>query len=446
MRKKRIMLCLVMAWLIPGPLLFGFEAQGKISLAQAIQEGLRQNAAYLDASLDLQEADLRLRLSEEDRKFRLGFDASYLYRSETMHILFPSATLPGGITIPGREIEAGLHHAYDFKLGLTQPLFTGGILSQSIKREELNQSLAAAGLTLKKNAFAGKVKSSYFRFQLLDLGRRSLLTFEETLLLHLRKIENLLAERLVPRTDLLETLSEIEKVRLSVNDFDQAIAAERIRFHRLCGFFPEQIDGSYAEESVTREEALSYFLEHHPGLAALSRREEMVAIQEKIVSGKYLPQVRAFAELHYGKPGVDFFKKEWSLYFQGGIVFSVPVFNWNRLRSDKGLLEVQARRIRNQREDLLREVTSSLDRLYASLKMLEEKGEHLSRLLELAEEEVELKDALYAERQIPNVDYLTALLARQKNALALQEVRIQTEAVRADINTLIGKNVEVADE
>ena len=418
------------------------QSTGKISLETAIAEGLKKDGNYLNAVLDEERADLQWRLAAKNKLFRLGFDGNYLYRSETMVIEFAPTPIPGGGLIPGREIEAGLNHNFDLKLGLTQPLFTGGILANSVRQAEVDKTVQANQKFLMENEISGLIKSSYFQYLFLVRRQESFNTLKKTLDLHLRRIENLLDEGLARKSDLLETLSQVEEVQLNIKDTEQAVESERIHFRKLCGFNPEEIDDTYREKPASQDEAVAYFKEHHPVLKNLQNQVEMISLQKKITAGKYLPQVSGFAELHYGKPGIDYFAKKWSLYFQGGIVVTIPVFDWNRLRGEKAIQDLQQQKIVNQRNQFVREITASLENLYSVLQKLEEKRGHVMQLIAYSEEDAGLKEALYAERQIPNVDYLTALLAREKNALAAEELRIQIEKTRVGINTLIGKNKE----
>jgi outer membrane protein TolC len=181
-------------------------------------------------------------------------------------------------------------------------------------------------------------------------------------------------------------------------------------------------------------------------LKTLQNQVDILNLQRKIVTGKYLPQINGFAELHYGRPGIDLYAKKWSIYFQGGIVLTVPVFDWNRLSIEKKLLDFQNEKLDNQKNKFVQDVTASLATLYSSLQMLEEKKNHVSQLLEYSKEDANLKKALYEEREIPNIDYLEALLTREKNGLLIQEIQIQIERVKVNINTLIGKNKEGRDE
>jgi len=436
---KGIRLIVILLFMIP--CFYGKTAE-KVPLESAIAAGLKKDYNYLNTVLDQERAELQRRLSEKNKLFRLSFDGSYIYRSETMVIDFPSTQVPGGGLIPGREIEAGVNHIFDLKLSLTQPLFTGGILSNSIKVEEVQAAVQANQKTLKENEISGLIKSSYFQYLLLIRRQRSLSTLERTLHLHRQRIANLLDEGLARKTDLLETLSKIEEIQLNITDIEQAVEAERIQFHRLCGYYPEEIDDSYLEKPATHEEALSYFEETHPVLRSLQNRIEMLSLQKNIAAGKYLPQVSGFAEVHYGRPGVDYFAKEWTLYFQGGIMVTVPIFDWNRLSSEKTLIDIQKQKLENQKHQFVKDLAASLEQLFSSIRKLEEKHERLTRLIAYSEEDAALKKGLYEERQIPNVDYLAALLTREKNLLAKDEIRIQIEMIKVNINTLIGRSKE----
>jgi outer membrane protein TolC len=417
----------------------------KMPLERAIEEGLKKDSEYLNSVLEQEKAEIQRHLAERKKLFRLDFDGSYIFRSETMKIDFFSGQIPEFIPFSSQPVEIGLMNNFDFNISLTQPLFTGGILTNSIKLEEVRKAEAANQTVLKKNEFSGLIKSSFFQYLLLTHRRQSLETLEKTLHLHRKHLEDLLGEGLASKTDLLETLSKIEEILLSINDLEQAMELEKIHFIKLCGYSPEDIDPGYSEKSLSQNEALSYFQQYHPMLKTLQNQSEILNLQKKITSGRYLPQVSGFAEVHYGKPGIDLYKKEWTLYFQGGIAISLPVFDWNRVGSEKTLLDYQIQKLENQKNQFVKDVTKRLEQLYTSLRKLEEKKAHIDQLVLYSGEDAELKAALYKEKQMPNVDYLSALLAREKNVLMREEIQIQIEMIRVNINTLIGNSKEGGD-
>ncbi len=422
------------------------QPQGKVPLTEAIEKGVSQDFEYLNTLLDQQRAGLEQELAAGNKLFRLDFEAGYIHRSATMLIEFPETRIPGLGTIPGREIEAGLHNNFDFRFFLVQPLYSGGVLTNSVKLEEVREAIEINREALKRNEIAGWIKSSYIQYLLLKRQRETLLTLEERLVLHRKVIDDLFQEGLVRKTDLLETLSGIEEIRLKINDANQALKKESIHFQKLCGFDPEEIDESYREFPISESAALSYFEAYHPVLTTLQNQIEALSLQKKILGGKYLPQVNGYAEVHYAKPGIDFFRKEWMLYFQGGVMLRLPVFNWNRRNREKTVLSYEEQKLENQKKQFVRDVTRSLQQLYTSLRMFENQQSHVDQLILYSEEDAELKEALYREGQVPNVDYLTALLNKEKNQLLRDEVRIRIELLKVNINTLISSNKENGDD
>jgi len=428
------------------PLLIGSllssQTHEKIPLEKAIADGLRANHEYQISLLDLESAETERQIAAKNRLFNIDFGAIYRYQSETMAVEISPTQIPGIGTFPGRSIEAGLHHNFDLKLGLVQPLFTGGRLANAVKMEEVRRAVESNMRILKSIEITGRIKASYFQHLFLVRQKQSLMATKNTLELHRRRLENLLEEGLLRKTDLLETLSKTQEVELAARDVVQALESEKIQFQDLCGYLPEEIESGYKERALSRDEAVIHFQEHHPVLKTLNKKLDILDIQKKIVTGKRLPQVTGFAEIHYGKPGIDFFAKAWSLYFQGGISVNFNVFDWNKLGAEKELIEIEKEKVSNEKNQFIREVTKSLDQLFTALESLTNKLGDVDRLIAYSKEDTELKAALYAEGQIPNIDYLTSLLSQEKNVLLREEILIQIEQAKVRIHSLIGMGKE----
>lgn len=414
----------------------------RISLDQAIADGLRLNPTFQNRALDRESADLRLERSEKNRRFRLDAQTGYLYKSDTMLIETPGITLPGVGSVPGSTIEAGLHHSFDLNLRLTQPIYTGGVLALSTELEAVGQAVAANQEELELNSITGRIKLSYFQHRFLVKRRETLASFGRTLELHRARLELLVSEGLARRTDLLETHTRIEENRIRITEVEDTIERERIHFFALCGHNPEEIEPDYREGGLDLQSSITRFRESHPVIKTLNSRIRGVALQERILAGRYKPQVRAFAEAHYGKPGLDYFKKEWSAYLQGGITVDWALFDWNKRKEDGALLLIETRRLENQRRQYIKDITESIEQLFATLDSLNRQLDHVERLLEYSGEDARLKSELYSEKQIPNIDYLTALEDKNRHRIQRADLRIRMEQVKVRINTLIGPSKE----
>lgn len=424
------------------PLCLSLQANQKIPLQKAIQDGIQRNLEYANNLLDEKNAQIRTQKYKAQKLFHVDFNASYLYQSETMEIEIPSLDIPGGIHFPGRKIQAGVHHSYDLQLSLTQPLYTGGILSHTVELEEIQKAVTANQSLLQKHQIIDEIKSSFFQYQLLIKRRNSLATLQKKLELHHQQLKNLFQENLIDKNNLIETSARIKEINLNMEDIQRVIQKERIHFLKLCGHLPEEIDPTYREESLEKREALSYFKEFHPVLNTIDHRIQMAEVSKKITHGKYLPQVSAFAQLHYGKPGIDFFQKEWMLYGKAGLAVNLPVFDWNTLKRDKKILDNRILKLRNQRKKYIRDVTENLDTLYSAKNSLKRKLSEVEDLIDYASQEAQLKKSLHEENQLPHIEYLSSLMNKQKYSIQKKEILIQIEQLEVKINTLIGRTKE----
>lgn len=414
----------------------------KITLEQAIKDGLKMIGSYKNRFLSEKEAGLRVEQSLKDKLFRLDFNANYLYKSDIMTIEFPGVEVPGLISVPGQTFDAGLYHNYDLSVSLRQPLFTGGVLSHLVKMDKIQEAVEANQTELEKNSLVDMIKSSFFDYQILLCQRQTVLSLQKSLQLHCQKLDNFFKEGLVKKTDLLETKESLEQTEMNINDLNQAVDRVRISFYRMCGHYPEEIDLEYREEETNEDQAFDYFKTNHPVLKTLQEQREVLEIQKRIISGKYLPQINGFAELHYGKPGIDYFAKEWSVYFQGGVVLSLPVFDWNKGAGEKSIMDLNIEKLENQKHDFIKETKKSLDQLYSAKKSLNQKKENIENMIAYSKEEVELKKALYEERQTPNKDYLAALQTERRYKAMKNEISLQIEKINVKINTLISRTKE----
>ncbi|MFC2158078.1 TolC family protein [Acidobacteriota bacterium] len=409
-----------------------------ISLQQAVRDGVKNHLGVLNSILEEEAFQRKRSIAENLKRFTVGLSGSYLFRSVQPELrLGEMISIPGlPFSIPDQTI--GTKHTYDIAVSLKQPILTGGVLSSAVKMEEIRGTVQENQTELRKIEAAGLIKRSYLTWRLLQQKKESVFRLMDNLKLHNQRLNQYFEEDLVRKTDLLETEKRIQETLLNLADLDNAIESGKREFKRLCGHSPEDITEGYREEERSKEASLEYFLNSHPLIESLDRQMELAGIQEKMIKGRFSPQLFTFAELHLGRPGIDFFQNEWNVYFQGGITLSVPIFQWDKKKNELAVVDVQARMILNQKGDLLKEVEQNLDQLYISRLSILEKLEHIKNLIRLTEEDASLKKQLYEEGQLPNIDYLSALTVRERYQSLREELLFQLQIVYASINTLTG--------
>lgn len=409
-----------------------------ISLEQAVRDGLELAASVRNGRIDVENAERRLRLARSRFLPDLDAGGSWRFQSERMQLTIDPVFQAGQVLFPGLERTVGTLHNWDLYLRLNQPIYTGGTLSRrrdqaAVKVEEESLRLEAARVDQ-----AAAIRAAYYTHAMLEQRRFVTQQLAERLELHLQRLEALAGEEMVQRSDVLETRSRLVDTRLSVAEFNQAVAEAASRFHELCGHFPGEITAAADPRTFSREEAETRFLNRHPGLAALKTGFRQLELEEEAVAGKYRPSVGAFAAVHLGRPGVDMFAADWMGYAVLGISFSMPVFHWGRGGEERGLVRASSRKLDHKHEELLRSVAHLLDRLFSRMAMLERQVVELQKLADLTAEDIRIKEALYREKQISNLDYLAVLCEQERAASRLEAARYNLKLTQIAVHRAIG--------
>jgi outer membrane protein TolC len=284
----------------------------------------------------------------------------------------------------------------------------------------------------------GEIKSSYFSYHLLVNKKKSLQLLINNLQLHFKRVTDLYKEDLIKKSDLLETELKMVEAKMNVETVKRKIEEEKIRFNRLTTYDVNQIESNYHEIAGTFNESVDRFASFHPTLKNIGHQVRLLQLQKKIVSGKYLPQVAGFAQLHYGRPGIDFFKNQWSLYFQGGLSASMKLFDWHKKKQDHQVADASIRQLENRKQELLIEVKKNLKQLYTGLRSIESQLTLAKQLASTAGEDAQLKEELYKENQSANIDYLSALINKERYEAMQQEFIFQGQLLKMTINMLVG--------
>jgi outer membrane protein TolC len=417
-----------------------FALPAKVTLSQAVIQAWKISPG-LDSQRLEEESAATARLSALRQKyFSVYFSGSARVSSDTVEVKISDFPFPLSPNVPPETIVLAAPGAtIDLKMALVQPLYSGGLLSNAVKLETIRAASERELTRLKKIELAGMVKSSFFNYLMFSRKRDSLSFLLSSLDLHLKKVENLYDEELVKRSDLLETRAKADEIRLSLLDLEQLIAAEAVHFHSLSGCDARDIEFQPAAKHGTFAAAREQFLAGHPLLRSLDEKGRSLQVRKRSVTAALLPQVSAFAEAHYGRPGQNFFVDRWTFYVQGGVSVSMPVFNWNKSGRDRELLDIAARKLENQRADFIRESEKSLRQIFLHKESLEKKLVLLDGLVANAAEDMNLKEQLYQENQIDHTDLLAAMTSREKYAADREELLARMEMLQANVDALIGK-------
>jgi len=413
------------------------------TLDQAVARALAKDRGLKSQVLNEEASKADRDFAARQMLFHMDFAGSYRYATDAVEVTAANFPFSQLFHIPPDQVFLSTSKStYDLKLGLVQPIWTGGMLADSVKVEEARQEAQSDQTRVLKVQVAGQVKTSYYTYRLLSARKKSLEALLESIDIHLKSVEAFYREDLIRRSDLLETQAKLEETRMSIEEVSQQMAKEKITFETLCDIPPEDIDPAASEVVQDYAASRADFEARHPILKAMDAQAAALDLSGKVVAASRLPQLAGFGEFHYARPGLNFFEQKWKAYGLMGLSLTIPVFNLNRVDRDKAVIDVQRRQLENQRAQVLLDADKALKQLYEAKQSLETRAASADRLIALAREGADLKEKLYSENQVSNLDYLAALADLERYRSLKAELALQLELVKVAVNTTIGRTGE----
>jgi hypothetical protein len=415
------------------------SAYAKISLKEVVKKGIEKSYAISNEKMEKKIADTEKKLAEIDRLFNIGFNGLYLYKSEQPELNMPDINISPTMSIPGIHMLAGTKHIFDFNLSIKQSIYTGGILANRIKLSEIKGLQHENQRKLIENKLGILIKNSFLNFKILLLQEKYLQLVKKDLENHLNKLNDYFKEELVKKSDILETELKLEEIKMNIEDIKSKITDAEIEFGKLTGVDTEEIDNRYGEDILNYKESIDYFKKNHPIIKTFTDSIKTIIIKKKIDKGRYLPQIGGFYELHYGKPGINFFKTDWSLYFQGGINVSFKLFDWGKLKKSNRISDYYIKKIENQENEYIEETEEKLKKLYSLKRILKQKIKIADKLLKISIENSNLKGKRFREKQEDNMNYLSSIIKKELYKILKEQILIKMQIINININGLINR-------
>ena len=412
----------------------------------------------LDGNPGMRIAITETRAAEEDARqasasFLPSVDASGSYRKQSMvpKIDMSPIQLPfGGISFspfPEGGLSLGMRDTYDFRVTLSQPIFTGFRL---IQRKRIADAVSAAKRMeeiQKRNELIQKVETAFGNvlkakkvLEIAESGREQVAS-------HLQDVGRFYRQGMVKKDELLKA-----GVKMTEADLNALQAANGVKLAFV--FLDNAVGRALPSDAVfewTASSVPSGNLETSLQ-SALARRPEPEAVRQAktaaeagmgIARGGYFPSVAAFGMVGYGKPGLDLIGKKWMDYWIVGVGAEWNLWNWGKTRSlaqqasmkTAGLVETE----RQVRDAVVLEVTQTFLRLDEAQKRLE----LTDRMQEQSRESFRVAENLYKQGQSSHIEFFDAQSEWTRAQLARAQAEIDLMVAQANWRKAVGENGNV---
>ena len=373
-----------------------------------------------DLTLD-QAIDLSLNNSKEMRISEKNLDISKLNVSKAFKNALPSVTYTGAYTVGEHERQiltqsernyASKKRGYTQNIKLTQPLFTGGVVTAGIKGAKAYENIASYSFLqskIKNRLDTIKIFSDIINAQ---RNLEALSYSEEVLLKRYQKQEEQLKLRLITKPDILQTEYSIEDIRAQMINVKNVVDTNMEKLYIRTGIskseplnlVPFDIPNNFSEK-INLDSDLKQAINESLSAKVAEEQVKVASATRMAAVGDLLPQVSAFAS--YGTGERTTFERsyrdgEWT----GGVQVSWKVFSFgsdlDNYRVAKLQEEQEELRETSTKENIEIDVRSA----YLNVLSLEKQIASQAKALEAAKVNFEMNQEKYDAGLISTVDYL----------------------------------------
>jgi outer membrane protein TolC len=392
--------------------LIGFS-QGKrsISVEEAIQIGLENSRALHISSTRVFAADARSSEANAARLPSLKLQAGYARLSDIDPFAVSLPIFPSPITISPVVLNN-----YTARLSLQQPLFTGFKLEKTAAAAEYSAEAASYDFSEDKIDLVCNIKSAYWSLYKANEIKRVVDENVELVKAHLNDIQNMMAQGLVAKNEVLKIQVQLSNSQLVQIDASNSVALAMMNLNNLIGLpLHTQIEIT----SAIQPEAMSIQQPSEITQQALGTRADLKAAEMRVQAGEasasatrgsWYPQVSLYGNYYYSRPNLrilptkDEFKDTWDF----GVNLSFDIWNWNSTKHQTDQAEATLTQSREIFEQLKDAITLEVNQSYLMLLQSKEKVNVAEKGVEQAEENYRTTKNEFTSGTATNTDLLDA--------------------------------------
>ena len=367
------------------------------------------------------------------------FDAngSFIYNSSVIDM----SSVLGSLPIPGiaDAIKPLPHEQYKITVDINQVIYDGGAIKSArvLEKTDLNVNEKQTEAELYK--LRGQINSYYFNLLLLARQKELLNNYLEIINKRILSMQSALNQGVILRSDVDVITSEKIKLEQQLNENEiRKISLLNI----LSGLTGTEIDVSTEFVLPNLKGELTNELAR-PELDLYDLRKEQLTAGLKAIESKRMPKAFGFATFGYGNPpGNNFFKDEFAPYYiiGGGIKWNI--FDWNKAKNEKLVINLQQGIIENRKSDLAENLNRLLEAKNAEISSLKSLLVSDTELITVRKRITAAAESQYENGTITATEYLNEMNSERQVMINYEIHKINLAMARIEYLNISGKEIE----
>lgn len=415
-----------------------FAQERVLTLQESLEIGLQNSKDLKISQSRVNYSDAKL--SEINSQFLPQFKlfGNYTRLSDNIPAFeFTSPFFPNAI-----RVSEPLYNNYTFKLGFTQPLFTGFKLLSSRSAAKYNLQASESDYSKEQNEVAFNIYNAYWNYYKAEELRNVIAQTLQQIENHLRDTRNFYEQGLVSNNDLLKLEVQYSNTQLMLIDAENNLKIAKIAFNKELGIdLDAQTKVAATEKSMSLvnydlSEIINEAINNRYELKSLAYRVEGSKEGITAAQSSLFPSVYLSGNYYYSNPNPRFqpAKDEFNYNWDVGVTLSWDVWNWGLTSSQVSQAEQTKIQLETNYDQLKENIRMEVHSNYLNLLKTEEKVKVNKIALEQASENYRITAEKYNLQLVSSTDLIDAetLKLQAETNLKAAEVDYQISKVRLE--------------
>jgi len=348
---------------------FVFAEENHLTLKESISIALRDNPSIMIAREKIEEAraEKGKALSNFFPKFYTLSSYTRLDEKTTIDIELPD--IQGFPSVPSAVLTDD--EIYDYNLGFTQPLFTGGRFTSLYQLQKENLQAKVNFLEKVKNDLIFEVKKSYFKVLEAEKLRRVAEEAVNQVEAHLGVVKSFFEEGLSPEVEVLRAKVALANAHQNLINAENAVKLAKSYFNSLLNRDMDRevnlVDiMSFEEFNIDLSSSVERAFSNRPEIKGMKNRLKMLEKRVKMAQSNFFPQVTLIGNWDR-KKGAEVPIDEWEESWSAIISVSMDIWDWGENRNEARKAKAQLKQLQNSLCLLKNKIELEVRRAYLSL-------------------------------------------------------------------------------
>ncbi len=408
-------------------ILIAQEGQQKFSLQQCLQEAVKHFPTQKQFQLNQSKYALEQNNIKKNYLPQMNLNGQASYQSDVTKVPSPP--------IPGFDMPVISKDWYKINFDLDQLIWDGGLTKSQKELQTADYKISDQQVKIKTFALKKQVNILYFNILFLQANLDALHVLVNDLNARIKEAE--VAQQngtlLQADVDALKVNQMLAEQQIIEKAGDQkGLIASLNQLTRL------KIIS--AKELITPKARItSYtFVNNRLEYQLFNLQKSKLTALEKMTTVKRMPVFKLFGQAGYGRPGYDLLNDKFDTYYMAGVRLHWNIFDWNRAKHEKQILNIQSDIIHTEQETFNQSLRAELDKQLAGIQKFEKLIKTDKEILQLQRNVVDAAGNKLKNGTITATSYLIELNKDVKAQLTMQAHKLQLLFAKYQYLTAIG--------